>query len=87
MSQSNILDDVDGKPQTGDCHIGSHFYLPLESDSNSLSKSETAPDDSDSGILVNESGQSSIVDVQEEGRLHLSVNEAELNEFVATAFK
>lgn len=84
MSQGNILDDDDDKVKPED-RIGSMFYLPLELESSG--KLETTPDDSDSGILVNESGQSSIVDVHEEDRLHLSINDAELNEFVATTFK
>lgn len=88
MSHSNILDDLDGKSQAGE-HIASHFYLPLELEANSTQvDTEAAPDDADSGILVNESGQSSIVDVHDEDdRLNVSINEADLNEFVATAFK
>lgn len=86
MSQSNILDDSDGKQKSTD-QTGSLFYLPLELDSNSITKLETPLDDSDSGILVNESGQSSIIDAHEEDRLRLSIDETDLNEFVATAFK
>lgn len=86
MSQSNILDDINGKQKSTD-QTGSLFYLPLELETNSITKLETPLDDSDSGILVNESGQSSIIDAHEEDRLRLSIDETDLNEFVATAFK
>lgn len=83
MSQGNMLDALDGR---GSCEkMESLFYLPLELETN---KFEVPPDDSDSGILVNESGQSSIVDVHEEERLNkVATCDAEMNEFVATAFR
>lgn len=87
MSQSNMLDDAESKPESVE-QFGSSFYLPLKMEANSLdTNTESTPDDSDSGILVNESGQSSIVDVHEEDRLQISTNDTDLNEYVATSFK